>query len=388
MGAYARAVEESERTLKFATSIDPGTLYGVQSLDEAMLWSQGYSRITRREAISVPAIKRARDRIAGGVGQLPLRMYDGQNVAVPWSLLDSTESGRGRSVTWTAIVDDLLFYGVSWLRVTHVGWHGKPAEVARLDPSTVTVQPDLRVYYSRTGNGTALEWVPDEQLIRIESPNDPLLVAGARAIRSLTRLESAALTHAEGVPPMDYFTPQDSADPDNINDFLSGWQDIRRSRSTGYVPVGLDYHTNAGFNPEQLQMAQAREFAITEIARLTGIDTEELGVSTTSRTYFNAQDRRRQFVDFTLGPFMRAIEDRLSLDDVTPRGFRVRFDLADFLQPDDKTAAEIDQILLAAKVLTPNEVRERRGLQPLAEPIPTDEEDLADPVPTPEASNA
>lgn len=362
----------------FSVDIDPGTLYGVQSIDEALQWMQGTARVTRREAITVPAVKRARDLIAGGLGSLPLRMYDQNNALVDWSLLAQPEEGIPSSVSWTSVVDDLLFSKVSWLKVTHVGWHGKPAQVARLTPETVTVQPDLKVFHSSTGNGTALQYVPDNQLIRIDSPNDALLVAGARAIRALGRLEAAALNAAEGVPPNDYFTAAEGADPIDLSDehdkakieaALNAWKTARQTRSTGFVPAALKYNSNA-FSPEQLQLVQAREMAISEIARLTGIDNEELGISTTSRTYFNSQDRRKNFLDFVIGPYLKAIEARLSMDDVTPRGFKVRFDTSEFAKADDMTTAQTDEILIRAGVLRVNEVRERRGLEPISEPAP------------------
>ncbi|KHL18535.1 UNVERIFIED_CONTAM: hypothetical protein LK11_06580 [Mumia flava] len=356
---------------RFSTVIDSGVLYGTLTAPDP--WGVPGQRVTRTEAVAVPAVKRARDLICGAIGQMPLQLVGPDGGATEWSLFDQPESGTPRSVTLTRLAEDLLFESRCWWRVTHTGWHGKPAEVIRLEPTSVTVQPDSRVYYSRTGNGMALQFLPDDQLIRFDSPNDALLVAGARAIRAMTRLEQAALNQAEGVPPMDYFTPAEGADPaedEDITDLLEAWATARKTRSTAYVPAALAYHSNA-FNPEQLQMAQAREFAITEIARLTSIDAEELSVSTTSRTYANIQDRRRQFLDFTLGPLMTAIEDRLSMNDVSPRGYRARFDTATFLRADDQTRAETDKTLIDAGVLRPEEARDQRGLTGAAPERPT-----------------
>lgn len=360
---------------QFGTVVDPGVLYGVQSLDDAMTLYAGHGRVSRREAISVPAVKAARDLIAGGLGQLPLQMLNADNQPIEWTLLSQPEESRASNKTWTSVVDDLLFYGHAWLRITHMGWHGKPAQVVRLDPASVTVQPDHRVYQTRTGGGTALEWLPDNQLIHIESPNDPILEAGARAIRALGRLEIAALNAAEGVPPVDFFTPAPDADPDpdDVADFLTQWQTARQTRTTGYVGSALEYHVN-GWNPEQLQLQSAREMAIGEIARLTGVDAEALGLSVTSRDYYNAQDRDRVFVRSVLGPFIRAIESRLSMDDVTPHGYRVRFDVSEFVKADDKTTAETDAILIGSGVQGVNEIRARRGLEPIEEPAPQPQE--------------
>jgi hypothetical protein len=375
----ALAVNLPEAGPKFGVDIDSGVLYGTLTLEDHIY---GTGRITRAEALRVPAVKRARDLICGEIGQLPLRMYDSSGKVVDWSLLSQPESGIARSVTWTRVVEDLLLSERSWLRVTHVGWHGKPAEVRRLTPETVTVQPDY-VYYPE---GSAYVWPERAGLIRIDSPNEGLLSASP-AIRACVLLDRATLNHVDGTPPIDYFTPAEGADPaedEDIVEMLDGWQAARRARTTGYVPAALKYNT-AGWDPEKLQLVEAREFAITEVARLTGIDAEELSVPQTSRTYFNSQDRRRQRAESVLGPYMTAIEGRLSMDDVTPRGHRVAFDLSTYLRLDDLSAAQADEALIRSKVLLPNEARERRGLEPVeggdqppALPAPAPTEETAD----------
>jgi len=358
---------------RFETDIDPGTLYGVQTIDQALLWMQGSRRVTRREAIAVPAVKRSRDLICS-LGQLPLRLHDPtgkpSNEFAP-SIVVTPEDRIPSTATWTNVADDLLFEGRALIAVTAKGWHEKPAVGLRVDPSTFSAIPVQRRVRTQSGWGTAMEWPEDNLLIRIQSPNDPLLVAGARAIRALGLLEAAALASADGVPPVDWFEAADAlADPfesdEAADEFLDDWRRLRNLRRTGMIPAGLTYKRD-GWSPEELQLTSAREIAIAEIARLSGIDAEELGISTTSRTYSNQQDRRKAFLDFTLGPYMRAIESRLSMDDVTPRGWTARFDTTDFLRNDDKTTAETDQILINSKVQTRDEIRNRRGLEPLGD---------------------
>lgn len=349
-------------TAQFATVIDSGVLYGTPTLDD---YIYGRSKINRDAALQVPAIKKARDLICNGIGQLPLVMYDAEGKAVDWALLTQLEAGTARSVSVTRIIEDMLLDARAWLRTTQVGWHGLPAEVVRLDADTVTVQPKLVSY----GYGTATVWPTIPGLTRIDSPNAGLLSLG-RAIRTLILLESAGLRHVEGAPPVDYFTPADSTvEPEDaeVVELLAAWKVARQANATGYVPAALKYNI-AGWNPEQLQLIEAREFAITEIARLTGIDAEELSVSTTSRTYFNGQDRGRERVRNILGPYMRAFEERMSMDDITPPGFAVKFDPSAYLQLDDLQAAQADEILVRSKIITPDEARAKRGLEPLGEP--------------------
>ena len=352
---------------QFSVTIDPGVLYGVQTIDEALTWINGTSRVSRSVAMQVPAIKKARDLICNGIGQLPLVMYGPDGKAVDWALFNQFEAGTARSVSLTRIVEDMLFDARAWLHTTHIGWHNLPVEVLRLDAETVTVQPKL----VNVGYGTATVWPDIPGLTRVDSPNDGLLSLG-RAIRTLVLLESGALNAVLGLPPNDYFTPSEGVDPADDADIvaiLDAWATARQQRRTAYVPAALDYHSNA-FNPEQLQLVQAREFAITEVARMTGIDADELSVPTTTRTYFNGQDRGRERVRNVLGPYMRAIEDRFSMDDVTPRLHVVRFDPSAYFQMDDLAAAQADQILVDSQIITRDEARGKRGLEPLGDPTP------------------
>lgn len=356
---------------RFATDIDSGVLYGTPSLDDFI---RRTGRISRAEALRVPAVKRARDLICGAIGQFPLRVYDPNGrPATTFSpnLFSQPEPGVAPSVTWTRVAEDLLLFERSWLKVLSIGWHGRAVEVRRLDGDTVTVQPD----YVQYPEGSAKVWPDRAGLIRIDSPNGGLLDCSP-AIRACVALDRATLNYVDGAPPIDYFAPAEGADPfetdEDAEDFLATWADARRRRSTAYVPAAVTYNV-AGWDPEKLQLATAREFAITEVARLTGIDAEELSVSTTSRTYFNGQDRRRSRIEDVLGPYMTAIESRLSMDDVTPRGFAVAFDTSSYLRLDDLAAAQSDSVLIASKVLTPDEARAKRGLEPRGDAAPDPE---------------
>ncbi len=361
------ALEPIESGPQFAVDVDSGVLYGTPTLDD-VIYARG--RITRAEALRVPAVKRARDLICGAIGQFRLHVLDPDGrpaTTFTPNLFQQPEPGIASSVTWTRVVEDMLLFERAWLQHLNLGWHGRVIEVRRLDAETVTVQPDY-VYYA---DGAANVWPEKAGLIRIDSPNGGLLDCSP-AIRACVALERAALNHMDGLPPLDFFTPADGMDPADdteIEELLDAWAAARRRRSTAYVPAALKYNAN-GWNPEQLQMVEAREFAITEVARLTGIDAEELSVSTTSRTYANMQDRRRTHVESVLGPYMTAIEGRLSMGDVTPRGYTVAFDTSSYLRLDDLSAAQSDEVLIRSGVLTPDEARAKRGLEPLGQPAP------------------
>lgn len=377
-GLEVAAVAAAEQPHRFAVDVDTGVLYGRPTLDD-YIYSTG--RITRAEAMRVPAVKRARDLICSAA-QWTLKVYDPagkpNSLFLP-NICDQPEPGIAPPITWARVIEDMLLFERSWLKELNKGWHGRIADVRRLEADTVTVQPDY-VHYL---HGSAKVWPDTPGLIRIDSPNAGIL-DGSPAIRACIALDRATLNYVDGSPPIDYFTPAEGdvqPDEDDVIDFLNKWAEARRQRGTAYVPAALKYNTG-GWDPQKLQLREAREFAITEVARLTGIDSEDLSVSTTSRTYFNSQDRRRRFLEDVVGPYMGAIEARLSMDDITPHGYTVAFDTSDFLRLDDLAAAQADSVLIAAKVLTRDEARAKRGLEPLgdaaaAEPSSPDEDDTS-----------
>lgn len=339
----------------------PPEFFGLASYAEA---ETPAARVNRRAALQVPAVKRGRDLIAPTLGTLPVDLLGPDNTLSTSALLAQPERDVPRSVTLTRTFEDLIFEGVGWWLITEYGWHGFPIKVKRLDARSVDVQKDGRVYVTKMGHhGQRTEYAPDMDLIRFDSPNEPVLVAGARAIRTALRLDQAAARYAEGNQPLDYFTPADGFDPaqDDLDAAMDAWDAARRQRVTGYVPSALTYNT-AGWNPEQLQLADARQHAVLEIARCMGIDPEDVGVSTTSRTYFNAFDRKQARIQDTLRAYAVAFEERLSMNDVTPRGYQVKINFSDMLRSDDLSRFQAYQLGMAVGVYADtNEVRTAEG---------------------------
>lgn len=304
--------------------------------------------VTRAEALSVPAVKRARDLIAGTIGGLPLRVNDASRRQVPSPLMDQPEPDYARSVTMTQTIADMLLTGRAWWRITEFGYHGFPTKVRRLDPTTVFVRQYGKVYQALDGSaeGMAIEIIPDALLIRIDGPNEGLLTSGARAIRQALQLDQQAARIAASPRPQGVFTPVEGVDPgdaDTIQEMLDAWNASRASNAWGYVGAALKLNP-LSWTPEELQLADSRQHAATEIARLCGLDADWVNVHTTTRTYANAETRRLDLLDFTLMPFISALEGRLSMNDVLPRGQQVKVQMSGFLRSDTKTRMETYQI--------------------------------------------
>lgn len=296
----------------------------------------GTTQVTRETALSVPAVVTARNLISGGIAQLPLDLFSADRSPAPSDfqrLFLQPESSHVSSVSIARVVEDLLFFSVAYWEIKEFGWHGYPVRVKRVCPEHVSV-PDTTVNQVLVSEpNKPSRFVSTDNLIVFQSPNPALLVSGSSAIRALKLLDAAALNAASGVPPMDYLTPTDGYDPDadEVQAMLDGWATARQARRTAFLPSGYQYES-AEVDAEKIQLSAARDYGVLEISRLTGVDPSELGVAVTSRTYSNIESDRRWFVTNVLNPFLVAIEQRLSLNDVCPRGYYAKFNLEGYLR--------------------------------------------------------
>ena len=128
-----------------------------------------------------------------------------------------------------------------------------------------------------------------------------------------------------------------------ISGLLAAWKAARASRSTAYLTSTLDVQ-NIGFSPKDMMYNEASQYLATEIARLMNVPAYYISADmNNSMTYQNILDGRKEFVAYSLQPYISAIENRLSMDDLTRHGNIVKFAIDDtFLRAD--TAARLDAI--------------------------------------------
>jgi hypothetical protein len=325
-------------------------------------------RIARNQALQVPAVLRARNLICGTLARLPIHVRDkARRVAAPTPLFEQIDPDVPNVVTFAQTYEDLLFEGISWWRVTDFTPTGFPAYAQHINVDRVSVSgvdlPTLNGHMAMGPFQVRIDGipVPDEEVIRFDSPNPPLLVHAARAIRACLNLDITASNYSETPVPLGVFTPKDGEkpreNPKDIEEILDKWNTARRNKVWGYLGRAWDIK-ELQFNAEQIQLSDQRQHAVLEIARAAGVDPEDLGVSTTSRTYQNAEQRRLDLLDFTLAHYMAAVEQRLSMRDVLPPGFRAKVNLDGFLRGDTKTRMETYEIGRRVNAYTDDEIRE------------------------------
>lgn len=339
-------------------------------------------RVSREEALQVPAVMRARNLICGSLATLPLRVYGPDRRAVTdvtYLPSGNIDPNIANTVVKAQIFEDLLFESVSWLRVTNFGWHGYPTEARHVPISSVHVAPVGASMPSLqqispdqpfpVDGQVFIDGVPvdDREVIRFDSPNPPLLRHAARAIRTCLLLDQAAALYAKDPQPLGYFSPAENADPvddDEVEELLDEWNAQRAKQAWAYVPAALKANT-LSWNPEQLQLADQRQHAVLEIARAAGVEAEDLGVSTTSRTYANREQRNQDRINFTLGAYATTVQERLSMRDVLPRNYVARLDFAGFLRADALTRMQTYEVGLRVGAYVEDEIRGLEDRPPL-----------------------
>lgn len=315
------------------------------------------TEVSETIALRVPAFLEARNKVCGTIGSLPLVNYDKARRKKTNLFLAQPERDFGRTTTLTKTVADLAMYSVAYWVVTERYADGVyPRWVSRVCPLDVTVNED-EVYVKG-------DQIDPRDLIQFHSPNPALLTVGAGAIKRAALL--AALTDLyAGIPQMSgYFRASDGEDPADFDaeTFLTEWATARAKGVTGYVPAGLEYvPIRPGMTPVEMELAPSKQACDVDMARLWGLDPEELGISTTSRTYANVVDRRQDFINQTLASLMNAVTERLSMGDITPAGQTVEFDLAQFLRGNPNDRAAYLTAMISAGILSADEARDAEG---------------------------
>jgi hypothetical protein len=350
-GWFGRAPGGAARTFSTSGPID-ALIYGV--------WGQSYlsGPVSRDDALNVPAVERGRDEICS-VATLPLVVERG-NERLSNGFLEQPDPDVPTVVMLAQTLEDLLFDGISWWMKTSVDYRGFPLSARRVvnvslqDPAGTSQRAPLPSGVDPRGASVWVDGreVPASWMIRFDSPGRPLLESGRQSVRRAMLLYALAAMYADNPRPQETFTDTDNQSvipytDDQVEAFLASYRTARKTGRPAWIPKEAMRADVSAPSPVEQQLVELLRNVSLDLALHMGLDPEDVGVNTTSRTYFNARDRRTDKINRTLGPYMFAITDRLSMGDVTPRGQRVRFDTARWLlDPAEllslKTAGAID----------------------------------------------
>jgi len=348
--------------------------YGVNYWNNGSTYGYNDVAIDLNSALQVPSVAKCRNLICGIVAGIPLELYKkstGEELGSPvW--LEQPDYRQPRSVTISYTVQSLLFYQVAYWEVTDVyALDGRPSRFAWVQNDRVTVKLNkynTEVDYYMVNN----ERRPDNgvgSIVTFQSLNPGVLVSGARTIRAALDIERAASVAAATPIPSGHIKNSGADLPEPVvQGLLASWKAARASRSTAYLTSTLDYIPTQ-FSPKDMMYTDAIQSASTQIARLMNVPAYMLSAdANASMTYQNILDARKEFFAYTLAPFVCAIEDRLSMNDITANGNMVRFAVNEtFLRVDATERLATIEKLLSLNLITLDQAREMEDLSPMGD---------------------
>ena len=150
-----------------------------------------------------------------------------------------------------------------------------------------------------------------------------------------------------------------------VQGLLAAWKSARQNRSTAYLTSTLSYEA-VGFSPKDMMYSESQQYLATQVARAMNVPAYYISADmNNSLTYQNIIDGRKEFVAYSLQPYICAIEDRLSMNDITAAGHIVRFNISEtFLRSDDKARLETIEKMLTLGLIDLDQAKEMEDLTP------------------------
>jgi HK97 family phage portal protein len=368
-----RSSVKSDVEAQYAPAV-MSTTYGYGSFTTNSALGYNGVGIDRNFALQVASVSRCRNLVAGVISSIDLALYKkstGEKLGSP-AWLEQPDIRQPRSVTISATVDSLIFYSVAYWRVTSL-------YADDLRPSGFEWVANNRVTYTTDKYGTEVqdyfvdgikvEMSGIGSLVTFQSLLPGVLQTAATTIRAAYDIQQATAVSAATPMPTGVLKNSGADLPENqIQGLLAAFKSARQSRSTAYLTSTLDY-VPTSFSPKDMAYTESSQYLSTEIARSMNVPAYMISSDmNNSMTYQNILDGRKEFVAYSLQPYISAIEDRLSMNDITNSQNQVRFAVDDtFLRADATDRLNIIEKMLNLNLIDVNQARQMEQLTPLGD---------------------
>jgi phage portal protein BeeE len=303
----------------------------------------GYSVGGMEEAaLSVPTVARAISLLSTVAGTMNLRSYTLQWTGQEYEKLfvegESWFTRPDPRVTRNFILSktarDLILYGRAFWQVTGRYSTGFPSSFQWLPANLCETPNNPPPEWFGPANEVDFNGLPLDvsQLVQFHSGSQGIVYAGRRAITIALRLDQAAERFASNEIAAGYLQ-QRGGEPmsgEELAEMAAAWAANRRTNAIGALNEFVTFES-FDTDPSKLQLVEGREYQTKELSRLMDIPAYLLAIDQSGMTYANAQQARQDLILFGARPILHAIEERLSMDDVLPRGRHLEFALDEYL---------------------------------------------------------
>lgn len=332
--------------------------------------------VTEDTSLTIPAVKRAVDLIAGTTAGLPLKTYrndPGGRVEVRNTLLELPYPDVVPFVFWELVLTDAVLWGNSYLYKVFNEANTEVVKLLRIPPWQVTVDRDEATRLNPSGKRFRVGGNPFTPAEIMHIPGQ-----GTDGIRGLSRVglgaealgvalaaeQTAASMFGDGLLFAGILHTDQDLNIDQAKGIAAMFREFLRGDVGAKIPVlgkgtGFDKMSMAA---DEAQMLEARSFQVLEVARLFGVPPPLLmDPGTTSNYGTGLEQQMLFFLVTTLNAWLTRVEQIASLH-LTPRGQFCEFTRAGLLQTDTKSRFEAYAHGIQWGWLSPADVRRLENL--------------------------
>jgi HK97 family phage portal protein len=329
-------------------------------------------------ALTIPTVWACVSLLANAVSMLPLETFQ-RTSSIPrrvadGPLLSSPSAGVTQSEWLQSVMVSALLRGNAYGRIAATDGFGRATQIDLLNPDRVkpTMTDAGQFVYDVTTpmTGAVVRMTTDEvwHLRGMTMPGSrvglsPISYAAQTMGVDLSSRQFAADYFAGGGIPKAIITSDQDINQEQSITIKEKWMAATRRREPMVMGAGLGYHS-IQVTPEESQFLATQQHNVAQIARFFNVPAELVGGSSgNSNTYANVEQRGIEFLTYSVGPWLKRIED--TLFPCFSRPTYVKFDTKALLRTDAETQAKVRNQQLAGKYRTPTEIRAQDDLPPL-----------------------
>lgn len=375
-----KSEDRAQRTIGTATQRD---LRLVGWLDADQMFGQ---RVNAMRGEWLSAVTAAVDAISGTFASVPAIVYrltpDGREEDAEHPLSKIVRDGANANQAWPDFIQ--------WL-VAQTLRHGNGLAEQVLDEGGVLVElrplpwerisPKVlvsgRLVYDFTDPITLQRRrLLDSEVFHLRDRSDDGLLGRARHERAhpviaaaLALTEFSGNSYQNGAYPSGIIQAENMIGPEALADLQANFAALFAGSSKAAKALILDQGLtwqSVSSTPENLQLLEARRFAIEEAARLYQVPPPIIG-DLSHGTFTNSETLIRFFAQSTISTWCRKVESevhRALFTEAMRRTHQFALDLSDLLQGDPASRWTTYDIAVRNRILTPNEIRGQEGWNP------------------------
>lgn len=285
---------------------------------------------TVQEALSVPGISRGIALYTTTIAGFPfVAEQDGAPAPVP-AWLNHTDDAITPGQRIAALMLELIFHRDAVLWVQRDKPQGTITGALLLPRDMWQLDSFGRVAFGGEPVADQSQFVYFQSLMPMG-----LLTAAGETIRHYMDLQNTIRSRSRNPIPLIELKVTDEFEgtTQELEQARDDWSAARRAENgaVAFTPKGVNLITHTGSGNDSELMISARNAVRIDAANFLNINAAMLdGNNGTSDTYSNTLQNANEFLTLSLRQWLLPIEQRLSQDDVTPPGIKIRFDTSGF----------------------------------------------------------